>query len=202
MGYRTALVKALQQKFPDYGLTYSIGGQISIDIFPIGWDKTYSLGRVADEHFDEIHFFGDKTYEVGFQPFHLLFLTNMWDRVEMIMKYSAILELLDILLPIPITQCRLLKSSSSRIDFSLRTSVGYQLVKFTSRIDVYEHVENRQVYINNQPKRSKYRVSSSQVDLDWNAFRVPLPLVHKRQRIPGEEPIYTTFLLPWKKTSL
>jgi len=65
MGYRIALVKALQQKFPDYGLTYSIGGQISIDIFPNGWDKTYALGIVADEHFDEIHFFGDKTYEGG-----------------------------------------------------------------------------------------------------------------------------------------
>jgi phosphomannomutase len=69
MGYRIALVKALQQKFPDYGLTYSIGGQISIDIFPKGWDKTYALGIVADEQFDEIHFFGDKTYEVGFHPF-------------------------------------------------------------------------------------------------------------------------------------
>jgi len=65
MGYRTALVKALQQKFPDYGLTFSIGGQISIDVFPNGWDKTYALGVVADEHFDEIHFFGDKTYKGG-----------------------------------------------------------------------------------------------------------------------------------------
>ena len=72
MGYRIALVKALQQKFPDYGLTYAIGGQISIDVFPNGWDKTYALGRVADEHFDEIHFFGDKTYEVGFYPFQCL----------------------------------------------------------------------------------------------------------------------------------
>jgi len=65
MGYRAALVKALQQKFPDYGLTYSIGGQISFDVFPTGWDKTYALGLVADEHFDEIHFFGDKTYKGG-----------------------------------------------------------------------------------------------------------------------------------------
>lgn len=65
MGYRAALIKALQQKFPDYGLTYSIGGKISFDIFPIGWDKTYALGHVADEQFEEIHFFGDKTYKVG-----------------------------------------------------------------------------------------------------------------------------------------
>ncbi|KZT53411.1 eukaryotic phosphomannomutase [Calocera cornea HHB12733] len=64
-GIRPAMVKALQEKFPDYGLTYSIGGQISFDVFPTGWDKTYCLNLVADEHFDEIHFFGDKTFKGG-----------------------------------------------------------------------------------------------------------------------------------------
>ncbi|RDB23546.1 Phosphomannomutase [Hypsizygus marmoreus] len=64
-GLRGAFVKALQEKFPDYGLTYSIGGQISFDIFPNGWDKTYALRHVEDEEFDEIHFFGDKTYKGG-----------------------------------------------------------------------------------------------------------------------------------------
>ena len=29
----------MQTRFPDYGLKYSIGGQISFDVFPIGWDK-------------------------------------------------------------------------------------------------------------------------------------------------------------------
>jgi phosphomannomutase len=57
-------VKTLQEKFADYGLTYSIGGQISFDVFPTGWDKTYALGHVQDEGFEEIHFFGDKTYKV------------------------------------------------------------------------------------------------------------------------------------------
>ena len=55
----------MKKQFPDYPLTYSIGGQISFDVFPNGWDKTYALGRVADEQFDEIHFFGDKTYKVN-----------------------------------------------------------------------------------------------------------------------------------------
>jgi phosphomannomutase len=64
-GYRTGLIQALQQKFPDYGLTYSIGGQISFDVFPNGWDKTYALKHVEDEGFEEIHFFGDKTYKVS-----------------------------------------------------------------------------------------------------------------------------------------
>lgn len=55
----------LQEKFADYGLTFSIGGQISFDVFPNGWDKTFCLRHVADEAFDEIHFFGDKTYQVS-----------------------------------------------------------------------------------------------------------------------------------------
>ncbi|KAF9447511.1 phosphomannomutase [Macrolepiota fuliginosa MF-IS2] len=64
-GYRTKFVQVLKEKFPDYGLMFSIGGQISFDVFPNGWDKTYALGRVEDEGFDEIHFFGDKTYPGG-----------------------------------------------------------------------------------------------------------------------------------------
>ncbi|KAJ7493451.1 eukaryotic phosphomannomutase [Mycena galericulata] len=64
-GLRAAFVKVLQEKFSDYGLTFAIGGQISFDVFPNGWDKTYALKHVADEAFEEIHFFGDKTYEGG-----------------------------------------------------------------------------------------------------------------------------------------
>lgn len=41
-------------------LNFSIGGQISVDIFPKGWDKTYCLSFVEHEYQD-IHFFGDKT---------------------------------------------------------------------------------------------------------------------------------------------
>ncbi|KAJ8122052.1 hypothetical protein ONZ43_g1659 [Nemania bipapillata] len=51
---------------------YSIGGQISFDIFPTGWDKTYCLRHLEDEakkpggiQFTTIHFFGDKTFEGG-----------------------------------------------------------------------------------------------------------------------------------------
>ncbi|EEQ38508.1 putative phosphomannomutase [Clavispora lusitaniae] len=62
---REKLVNALKEQFPDYGLTYSIGGQISFDVFPTGWDKTYCLQHVADENFKEIHFFGDKSYKGG-----------------------------------------------------------------------------------------------------------------------------------------
>lgn len=57
------MIEALKDKFPDLGMTYSVGGQISFDAFPKGWDKTYCLRFVQDEY-DDIHFFGDKTYVV------------------------------------------------------------------------------------------------------------------------------------------
>ncbi|KAF9078183.1 eukaryotic phosphomannomutase [Rhodocollybia butyracea] len=64
-GVRAAFIKVLKEKFPDYGLVYAIGGQISFDIFPEGWDKTYALRHVEREGFEEIHFFGDKTDKGG-----------------------------------------------------------------------------------------------------------------------------------------
>jgi phosphomannomutase len=45
-------------------LTFSIGGQISVDIFPKGWDKTYSL-QFVEHKYDQIYFFGDKTMTGG-----------------------------------------------------------------------------------------------------------------------------------------
>lgn len=60
---REQFVAVLQKEFADYNLTYSIGGQISFDVFPAGWDKTYALRFV--EQFKDIHFFGDKTYPGG-----------------------------------------------------------------------------------------------------------------------------------------
>ncbi|KAL2065027.1 hypothetical protein VTL71DRAFT_4167 [Oculimacula yallundae] len=68
---REKFVEALRKQFPDFGLTYSIGGQISFDVFPTGWDKRYCLQHLANEakapdgvEYTTIHFFGDKT-EVG-----------------------------------------------------------------------------------------------------------------------------------------
>ncbi|KAJ9060560.1 Phosphomannomutase 1, variant 4 [Entomophthora muscae] len=78
-GIRKKFVEVLKKEFPDYGLTFSIGmgynfywfrklnpvlgGQISFDVFPQGWDKTYCLRHVESEGFKTIHFFGDKTFE-------------------------------------------------------------------------------------------------------------------------------------------
>lgn len=67
---RESFVKALKEKFPEFGLTYSIGGQISFDVFPTGWDKTYCLQHVESEkergvEYTTTHFFGDKTAPGG-----------------------------------------------------------------------------------------------------------------------------------------
>ncbi|KAI9674498.1 MAG: Phosphomannomutase [Caeruleum heppii] len=75
-GVRRKMVEVLREKFGDYGLTYSIGGQISFDVFPTGWDKTYCLQHLEAEtkqdralgggvQYTTIHFFGDKTYKGG-----------------------------------------------------------------------------------------------------------------------------------------
>lgn len=60
---RPKMVSILREKFAHLNLTFSIGGQISFDVFPQGWDKTYCLKYLND--FQEIHFFGDKTYKGG-----------------------------------------------------------------------------------------------------------------------------------------
>jgi len=71
---REHMIKKIQEQWDDYisrnnlfelpKIKYSIGGQISVDVFPEGWDKTYCL-QFVQEHYDEIHFFGDKTHEGG-----------------------------------------------------------------------------------------------------------------------------------------
>ncbi|CAI5507360.1 unnamed protein product [Closterium sp. Naga37s-1] len=61
---RETMVGVLREKFADLNLTFSIGGQISFDVFPTGWDKTYCL-QFVDKDFPTIHFFGDKTYKGG-----------------------------------------------------------------------------------------------------------------------------------------
>jgi len=60
---RATMISVLQEKFAAMDLTFSIGGQISFDVFPRGWDKTFCLQYVSD--FETVHFFGDKTYAGG-----------------------------------------------------------------------------------------------------------------------------------------
>jgi len=66
-GIRKKFVEVLNEKFPEetFGLHFAIGGQISIDAFPTGWDKRFCLKHLENEKFKEIHFFGDRTEEGG-----------------------------------------------------------------------------------------------------------------------------------------
>lgn len=48
-GIRKDMVAAMREQFKHLDLTFSIGGQISFDLFPAGWDKTYCL-RYLDEN--------------------------------------------------------------------------------------------------------------------------------------------------------
>lgn len=64
-GCRAKFVEVMKKEFAHLGFTFSIGGQISFDVFPAGWDKTYSLRHIESEGFTQIHFFGDKTYKGG-----------------------------------------------------------------------------------------------------------------------------------------
>ena len=62
---REKMVQALNAEFgPDFGLAFALGGQISIDCFPLGWDKTFCL-QFVEGQYERIYFFGDKTFPGG-----------------------------------------------------------------------------------------------------------------------------------------
>ncbi|KAI1843368.1 hypothetical protein JX265_006194 [Neoarthrinium moseri] len=69
---RETFVAKLKERFAHLGLTFSIGGMISFDVFPKGWDKTYCLKHLEEDakkpggiEYKTIHFFGDKTFQGG-----------------------------------------------------------------------------------------------------------------------------------------
>jgi phosphomannomutase len=67
-GLRARLLDELVRQFgpnTPYGLVFSIGGQIGIDVNPVGWDKTFCLRFLPANQFPTIHFFGDKTEKGG-----------------------------------------------------------------------------------------------------------------------------------------
>lgn len=69
---RKNIIKNIQPILNQYSLESVIGGMISFDIYPKGWDKTYCLRYLDD--YDEIYFFGDKTQPGGND--HSLFMST------------------------------------------------------------------------------------------------------------------------------
>lgn len=66
---REKFIRHLESRFgkdseDPLGLVYSIGGQISFDVYPEGWDKTFCLNLIDKSH-QKVYFFGDKTSPGG-----------------------------------------------------------------------------------------------------------------------------------------
>ncbi|KAL0481383.1 phosphomannomutase [Acrasis kona] len=78
---REMLVKKFTDRFGSFqtgdgrkvNLKFSIGGEISFDVFPVGWDKTFCL-QYVEKRFENILFVGDMTsiggndYEIYSDP--------------------------------------------------------------------------------------------------------------------------------------
>lgn len=63
-GEREKIVKRLRDEFNGWGLSFRLGGQISIDITRDGWDKSYAFQNL-NETPDQCVFFGDKICKDG-----------------------------------------------------------------------------------------------------------------------------------------
>lgn len=80
---RERIVKVLSLSLKHLKLKFSIGGQISIDVFHEGWDKTYCL-QFVDDKYEEIRFYGDKIckggndYEIGNDKRVISHSVNSW----------------------------------------------------------------------------------------------------------------------------
>lgn len=88
---REKLCNILSSKYKK--LRFSIGGQISIDVFPYGWDKTYCLDFIVDKY-TEIYFYGDRIceggndYEIGNDKrITVSFSVKNWKETLMYLKY-------------------------------------------------------------------------------------------------------------------
>jgi len=82
-GVRKRLINSIKGRVNNLELKYSLGSQISIDIFPRGWDKTYCLKYISDKY-SKIYFFGDNTgvggndYELYHHPRVISYSVNSY----------------------------------------------------------------------------------------------------------------------------
>jgi phosphomannomutase len=63
-GERRKIVDNLRKEFQGWGLSFRLGGQISIDITREGWDKSYAFKNMKESP-DQCVFFGDKICKDG-----------------------------------------------------------------------------------------------------------------------------------------
>jgi len=63
-GERQKIIEELRKEFKGWGLSFRLGGQISIDITREGWDKSYAFTNIVEAP-DQCVFFGDKICKDG-----------------------------------------------------------------------------------------------------------------------------------------
>lgn len=61
--YRHQFIKMVNDIYSFKELIFKIGGNTSIDIYPLGWDKSFCLSNFMN--YDEIYFIGDRCGENG-----------------------------------------------------------------------------------------------------------------------------------------
>jgi len=89
---RKNMIRDLKEKFINLDLEYAIGGQISFDCYPNGWNKSFCLSHLPSDKFKEIHFFGDQTkpggndYEIYEHPMTIGHHVNSYKDTEKILK--------------------------------------------------------------------------------------------------------------------
>ena len=63
-GERKKIIDQLREEFKGWGLSFRLGGQISIDVTREGWDKSYAFENMRQSP-DQCIFFGDKICQDG-----------------------------------------------------------------------------------------------------------------------------------------
>lgn len=92
---RRSIVKILQSKFPE--LEFKIGGQISIDIFPLGKDKSYALKYLEKSKsikVEDMVYFGDKCTEQGNDYSAKIFLKRNGGKCYCVNSYQDVKSLI------------------------------------------------------------------------------------------------------------
>jgi phosphomannomutase len=62
---RQQFVERIKSAYPDLPFDIAVGGQISVDIFPCGFNKTRCIQHLDLSQYKSIHFIGDQVHKGG-----------------------------------------------------------------------------------------------------------------------------------------
>jgi len=79
-GEREKIIEHLRKEFKGWGLSFRLGGQISIDITRDGWDKSYAFKNMTETP-DQCVFFGDRICKDG-NDFDIAMKCHKYHHVE------------------------------------------------------------------------------------------------------------------------